>query len=74
MADLSTQAPMGMKETEGIGLAQVTFRVRCEKIGHGESVFLSQADNTATGTRVREGQQSWHRSHLDILSVSTGRC
>eukprot|EP00584_Thalassiosira_punctigera_P006186 CAMPEP_0172526174 /NCGR_PEP_ID=MMETSP1067-20121228/1140_1 /TAXON_ID=265564 ORGANISM="Thalassiosira punctigera, Strain Tpunct2005C2" /NCGR_SAMPLE_ID=MMETSP1067 /ASSEMBLY_ACC=CAM_ASM_000444 /LENGTH=1201 /DNA_ID=CAMNT_0013309623 /DNA_START=51 /DNA_END=3656 /DNA_ORIENTATION=- len=35
----------------GGGIAQVTFRVRCETLGHGESVFLSQADNPA-GTRV----------------------
>jgi len=37
---------------ESTGLAQVSFRVRCEKIGYGESVFLSQADNTAAGNRI----------------------
>lgn len=35
------------------GIAQVTFRVRCETLGHGESVFLSQAENP-TGSRVSD--------------------
>lgn len=54
MADLSSQSRKVVKKAEGIGLAQVTFRVRCEKIGHGESVFLSQADDPAAGNQVRE--------------------
>lgn len=33
------------------GIAQVTFRVRCETLGHGESVFLAQAENPS-GSRV----------------------
>lgn len=40
------------EQSEGsAGLAQVTFRVRCETLGHGESVFLAQADNLY-GSRV----------------------
>ena len=40
-------------ETEGgAGCAQVVFRVRCDKIGHGESLFLSQTDPIAN--RVSE--------------------
>ena len=31
--------------THSGGVSQVTFRVRCESIGHGESVFLAPADN-----------------------------
>mmetsp|Transcript_27088 Transcript_27088/g.55473 ORF Transcript_27088/g.55473 Transcript_27088/m.55473 type:complete len:1252 (-) Transcript_27088:142-3897(-) len=40
------------EQNEGsAGLAQVTFRVRCETLGHGESVFLVQADNLH-GSRI----------------------
>lgn len=52
MTDLTTSSPKGMNEAEGFGLAQVTFRVRCENIGHGESVFLLQADKRAKGSRI----------------------
>mmetsp|Transcript_23417 Transcript_23417/g.49009 ORF Transcript_23417/g.49009 Transcript_23417/m.49009 type:complete len:1196 (-) Transcript_23417:144-3731(-) len=52
MANLPPQSKGGLQETGGNGLAQVTFRVRCEKIGHGESVFLCQADNPVGGNRI----------------------
>ena len=42
---------MASGEPEGKRFAQVTFRVRCEKVGHGESVFLSPVGNN-TGSRV----------------------
>ncbi len=29
------------------GIARVTFRVRCETLGHGECVFLHPDSNTA---------------------------
>ena len=49
-------------ETEGgAGCAQVVFRVRCDKIGHGESLFLTQTDPIAN--RVSE--------HFTILSAFT---
>lgn len=44
---MSALPPKAAAEAEGTAFAQVTFRVRCEKIGHGESVFLAQADNPA---------------------------
>ena len=34
----------GMETAESAGCAQVVFRVRCDKIGHGETLFLSQTD------------------------------
>ena len=39
----------GMETAEGggAGCAQVVFRVRCDKIGHGESLFLTQTDPIA---------------------------
>jgi hypothetical protein len=32
--------------TEGGGIAKVTFRVRCETLGHGEAIFLYPDDET----------------------------
>lgn len=40
-----------VQTTDSGGIAQVTFRVRCENLGHGEAIFLSQADNPS-GSRV----------------------
>ena len=48
MSASSSQPQEGIKE-EVSRLAQVTFRVRCEKIGHGEDVFLSDP----AGSKVR---------------------
>jgi len=47
---LSPPQPQKEEDTEGAGLAQVTFRVKCGKIGHGETLFLSPNDNAG---RVR---------------------
>ena len=48
---LSPPQPQKEEDTEeGAGLAQVTFRVQCGKIGHGETLFLSPVDNAG---RVR---------------------
>lgn len=52
MAGLSPQSHQGVVDTKGRELALVTFRVRCEKIGHGESVFLSHVDSPFPGNRV----------------------
>lgn len=52
MADLSPNTSKEQRETETRGFARVTFRVRCEKIGHGESLFLSQANKSSAGLRV----------------------
>ena len=46
---LSPPQPQKEEDT-GAGLAQVTFRVKCGKIGHGETLFLSPNDNAG---RVR---------------------
>jgi hypothetical protein len=48
MASIPPQ-PRERKEEEGSRLAQVTFRVRCDNVGHGEEVFLSDP----AGSKVR---------------------
>lgn len=37
---------MNVNSTEDGGIAKVTFRVRCEKLGYGEAVFLYPSDET----------------------------
>jgi trehalose 6-phosphate synthase/phosphatase len=65
MDAISSQPQEGVKE-EGSRLAQVTFRVRCEKIGHGEDVFLSDP----AGSKVRQlRNQLFHilSSHVNMV-------
>lgn len=52
MANLPTQPKKDPKDTEGSSFAQVSFRVRCEKIGYGEGVFISQADDPVLANQV----------------------
>lgn len=44
MANLSSPPRKGTAEPEGKGSAHVTFRVRAETLGHGESLFLTPVD------------------------------
>ena len=53
MANLPTQPNKDPRDTEGSSFAQVSFRVRCEKIGYGEGVFISQADDPVLANQVR---------------------
>ena len=45
-------ATMKTNASEGGCIAQLNFRVRCETLGHGESVYLVSSDDPDL-TRVR---------------------
>lgn len=42
-------------KSEQGGIARVTFRVRCEKLGYGESVFLYPDDESSRVSSSRFG-------------------
>lgn len=50
--------------TDSGSVAHVSFRVRCETLGHGEEVFLVKEDDVNLGNVSSENFQPY--SHLDL--------
>ena len=42
----------GLPDDTGKGIAKVTFRCRCETLGHGEAIFLYPKEGNQKGGRV----------------------